>query len=658
MRHTIFSLLLIALPVAPLAAAQSQRQVQQQQAQDDQSDRPKIDVESYSVDVTLVPEKHWLSGKADIKFKQLDRKNYATFDLDRRLRIDRATIGGVDVRYRQFDIDSTVEIDLSNQQFSGSPVLHIEYSGIVDPEENRHDPVLAKVSDDSAFLLYEGKWFPTNGLYRDKADMRIKVHAPADWTLVADVPKSGDGFASSQPSYWGTIAAGKYATTTYKSESGDVTVHSLKGAPEVVKSMAESSGKIFDFYSRRFGSAPAPDLRIVEVQGANWTSQWSVGMLLVPSSELRKDFDVPTLAATIAHQWFPLKVAVKDPAADAWLMDGMSQFASLLYSEQTLPPAELQERVNKALVKAMSYEGTSSIRQAASLEKDSPEYRSLVEYKGAYILRMLRWVIGDENFDKLLSQYVQRFQNTPASTEAFEKLASEVAGGDLGYFFEQWLNGSGIPEFKLEYTVFRTKDGYKVLGQVKQDLDLFKMPVEFQVQTDGDPEYARVDVVGESSEFEVKTDRKPKSVAIDPKGRILRMAPDIRISVLVNRGEEFANDGKYNDAIDQYQKAVDIDAHNSLALFRMGEALFELGNLQAASGMFQEALNGDLKPKWVEVWAFINRGKIFDIRGQRERAVTEYQKAENTGDDSYGAQAEAVKYVKEPFRRAGKTTIG
>jgi tetratricopeptide (TPR) repeat protein len=83
-----------------------------------------------------------------------------------------------------------------------------------------------------------------------------------------------------------------------------------------------------------------------------------------------------------------------------------------------------------------------------------------------------------------------------------------------------------------------------------------------------------------------------------------------------------------------------------------------LGNLQAAAGMFQEALNGDLKPKWVEVWAYINRGKIFDIRGQRDRAVTEYQKAVNTGDDSYGAQGEAEKYTKEPFRRGGRTTIG
>jgi tetratricopeptide (TPR) repeat protein len=215
-----------------------------------------------------------------------------------------------------------------------------------------------------------------------------------------------------------------------------------------------------------------------------------------------------------------------------------------------------------------------------------------------------------------------------------------------------------VPEFKIDYIVYREKNGYKVGGQVKQDLDLFKMPVEFQVQTDGDPEYARVEVVGESSELDVKTDRKPKAVLIDPREKILRMSGDIRVSVLINRGEEYSNEGQFNAAIDEFQKAVDLDAHNSLALFRMGEALFELGNLQAAAGMFQEALNGDLKPKWVEVWAYINRGKIFDIRGQRDRAVTEYQKAINTGEDAYGAQAEADKYTKEPFRRSGRTTIG
>ena len=83
MRYLSLSLLIVALLavlavlVAPMSAQQS-RPGQQQAAQDDQSDRPKIDVESYAVDVTLAPQEHRLAGKADIRFKQLDRKAYAT----------------------------------------------------------------------------------------------------------------------------------------------------------------------------------------------------------------------------------------------------------------------------------------------------------------------------------------------------------------------------------------------------------------------------------------------------------------------------------------------------------------------------------------------------------------------------------------------------
>ena len=89
-------------------------------------------------------------------------------------------------------------------------------------------------------------------------------------------------------------------------------------------------------------------------------------------------------------------------------------------------------------------------------------------------------------------------------------------------------------------------------GTIRQDLDLFKMPVELQVQTDGDPEYIRVDVVGEASDFDVVVQRKPKVIVIDPRERLLRMSDDIRIAVLVNRGEDFVADGKYNEAIDEY----------------------------------------------------------------------------------------------------------
>jgi tetratricopeptide (TPR) repeat protein len=66
---------------------------------------------------------------------------------------------------------------------------------------------------------------------------------------------------------------------------------------------------------------------------------------------------------------------------------------------------------------------------------------------------------------------------------------------------------------------------------------------------------------------------------------------------------------------------------------------------------FREALNGDLEPKWTEVWAHINLGKIFDVTGQRDRAVNEYQLALRTKDNTQGAQEEASKYLKAPYER-------
>jgi hypothetical protein len=654
------SLIIAVAALAIAAPAVAQRGQTVRLAPTDTSDRPQIAVDAYMIDLTILPDEHAIRATADIQFRQLDRRNFATFELDKRLHVSNVTVAGEQVRFRQFDFDSTFEVDFGSQPFVGTPAIHVEYGGVLEPSEDRdrrddrRDPVLNRVSDESAFLLYEGKWFPTNGLYKSKANMHLRVHAPNGWSVVSDLTPAADGFSSRTPSYWGMLAAGKYTGVTAKAGKNEIAVDTLKASTESVTPLAESAGKILDFYTETFGPAPSPRFRIVEVQGANWSSQWSLGALLLPSSQFRPDFDLDALARTLAHQWFPLKVSVANPSTDAWLVDGMSVFASMLYFEKSLSPADAQDHIHKALVKALGYEGSTTIRDAGSLDKDTIEYHTLVEYKGAYVLRMLQWLMGDEKFHTVMTRYLEQFDSKPASTDAFIKLASDVAGEDLNYFFEQWLNSSGVPEFKDEWVVKRVKNGYMVQGEVKQDLDLFKMPVELQITTDGDPDYQRIDVSGSSSEFSITTERKPKELVIDPHERILRLSPGIHVAVFINRGEEFANDGHYNDAIDEYQRAIDVDKNNSLAAFRMGEALFELGNAQAAANSFRDALNGDMKPKWVEVWAHINLGKIYDYRGQRDRAVPEYQKAVNTGDDAYGAQAEAQKYIAEPFRKGGK----
>src|SRR5213075_2549771 len=150
----------------------------------DTSDRPKIDIESYVIDVTLMPAEHQLSGTVDVKFRQLERSGYVTFDLDSRLHVDKVTLDGMETRFRQYDLDSTVEVSTTGQQ-ADVATAHFEYKGFFDPQGDKRAPVLGSISEDGVFLLYESKWFPTNELYKDKATVTLRVHAPADWTVLS-----------------------------------------------------------------------------------------------------------------------------------------------------------------------------------------------------------------------------------------------------------------------------------------------------------------------------------------------------------------------------------------------------------------------------------------------------------------------------------------
>jgi hypothetical protein len=294
---------------------------------------------------------------------------------------------------------------------------------------------------------------------------------------------------------------------------------------------------------------------------------------------------------------------------------------------------------------------TVPVIQSARLEDYSPELWALTGSKGASLVGMLRYVMGDDNFFKTLKAYPQQFSWKSANTDDFRKVAETVAGQDLGYFFIQWIESSGAPEFKLEYTIFRTQKGFRVMGKISQDLDTFRMPVDLKIETEGNPEEKRVEVVGTSSEFSVDTFGKPKNVVIDTNNRVLRYSPQVRVAVAIRRGEQFAELSEFGEALKEYQKALETNRTSSLAHYRIAEVHFLQNNYQPAANEFREVIAGDLEPKWTEVWARISLGKIFDISGQRERAVNEYNLAIRTKDDTQGAQEEAAKYLKTAYER-------
>jgi hypothetical protein len=634
--------------------------------------RPQIDVESYAVEAILNPAEGELTGTTEIRFVQLDRQNYAVFDLDHRLRVRDVYLGEeepVPARFRQFDLDSTLEVDLSDLGQFDQPFIRVEYAGLLDPE-NEYDPVLSRVLLDSAFLLEESRWFPMNGVHQDPALLDLHVTLPADWEVVS--PLSETGFELADPirrtvrralvsetsGHWGTLVAGMYESSTFAAIDGtSIETIVFPRSQDATPAMSEASAEYFRFFRDTFGEPVDPTFQIIEIEGANWDSRSIPGMILLPASAFNADFDPFELAQHVAKQWFPVTYSVEDPVADAWLAEGLGVFSSLRYFENTLSPADADDYVERTLVKALSYPNGLPLIEVGSLSPDSSEYSALAAFKGGFVFRMLSDVMSEDAFENMLAAFPTTFADRPLSTRALLEVSSDAAGDDLTFFFDQWLNSSGVPEFTRDFVVYRRPDGYEVMGQIEQDLDLFRMPIEIEVDTDGESEYKEIWVSGPSSEMDLLTERKPEGIVIDPRMKLLRVSPEIRVKVNISRGEDLADQGRFNDAIQEYQAAVDEDRLNSLAFFRMGEAYFELGNLQLAANLFRESLNGDLDPIWIEVWAYINIGKIYDIRRDRERALAEYQKALNTRDDAFGAQTEAQQFVEEPFRGSGQVVF-
>lgn len=86
---------------------------------------------------------------------------------------------------------------------------------------------------------------------------------------------------------------------------------------------------------------------------------------------------------------------------------------------------------------------------------------------------------------------------------------------------------------------------------------------------------------------------------------------------------------------------------NSLAHFRLGESFFQQHELQLAANEFRAAVKGDPHPNWIDAWAHIDLGEIFDSTKQRDRAIRQYQAAVQTRDDTQGAQAFALKRLRD-----------
>jgi tetratricopeptide (TPR) repeat protein len=637
------------------------------------AEKMRLQVDDYQIDAELTPHTHKLVARAKVKFTALEDLNIATFELHNALRLTKVSdAAGKLLSAERVTQDSTVRVQLPEGITKGtSATLTFEYEGVLDSADE--SPVqglkLASIGDDTTYLLYAARWFPVNayGINRFTATINIAVPAhmvvigsgketassgPAKKGAAGGLPTKTYTFVWSKPSFPGTIVAGQFQE--FKSNEAGLDLHLFfkPNHQTLGPQYTETAVKEFIYYVTLYGPLPDSTLKVVEIPDDTVPSAWAPQIAAIASRAITERVNYRLLANTIAHQWWGASVS---PASrdDWWLSDGFARYSEARYVEQAAGQAGLEEVIKDMSVGALAYD-TVPLSSAGKLDLFSPEFQSLVTDKGAMILHMLRWVEGDQKFDQTMRTFASKYAGKSASLDDFRAIAEEKYGNQLTWFFSQWLDSTGAPEFKTKYTIYRlgNNKGFRVVGQIAQDLDLFRMPVLLRIDTNGKTEEKRIEVVGTDSAFTVETFGKPRRIVVDPDDRVLKNSTDIKLRSSILRGQGMVTQGDLAGALAEFNKALEVNKNSSLAHYRVAEVFFLQHNFQAAANAYRECLNGDGDPRWTEVWSHIQLGKIFDLTGQRERATNEYRQALQTNDNTQGAQEEARKYLQKPFEQA------
>ncbi|HLZ51628.1 MAG TPA: M1 family aminopeptidase [Candidatus Acidoferrum sp.] len=642
--------------------------------------------EHYDISATLDSTRQSISAIAKIEFRASEVSSNIRVELHPNLIV--SDVKTAEGKTLGFGRDSTnplyVLVTLPTPvQAGGQVTLTFTYSGMLANEENSPVPGVraAVIGRDDAYLLLPSRWFPLTNYPSNRYTATFHLNVP-DTFAVAGSGKAGSPtplagktgaeggrllytFECKSPGPHGTFVAGNLQLNPKQSEGIDVAVYAPRSDSANAQGFADDVARAVTVFSDMFGGLKDPDFTVIQLPDGTLRDFSAPGVLLLSRRLWEPKTAERTIARLVASQWFGDSVLPTSPG-DVWVTDGLSRYCEELYAEQSAGREAGLRAVDEFAVGALMYEDAAPIAQAARLAPYSSDYRSVVLNKGAMVFHMLRALMGDVAFKSLLHDFAVQYAGKTARIEDLINMSDQHVQAaakpgevppNLRAFFAQWLNSTGVPDFTLDYVVYRTPKGFRVVGKIKQPIDTFSMPVQIRIDTEGNPETKWVDVLGLESPFTVETFGRPKpgGIKIDPNNLVLKGSTSLRARAAIARGEELAEQGLYYDAIRQYQRALSIQPGRPLANFRMGEAFFYQKNYQAAANAFRESLQAVPEPseKWTEVWGHIYLGKIFDLLGQRERAVNEYSKAKQTNDDTGGAQLEAERWLKKAYSEGG-----
>ena len=318
-----------------------------------------------------------------------------------------------------------------------------------------------------------------------------------------------------------------------------------------IERIADESADAFRFFKGRFGDPAMPVTVISPLPGefgqgfpglvyASTLSYFERGdSLLKGLPPERQRFHADLLRPhEIAHQWWG-NVVNSDLDRDAWIMEALATYSSVLWLEERDGVAERDRTLGDFRDNLLRRSGDGTVEGAGPIvlghrlrtSKLPEAYRVIVYEKGAWIMHMLRGILGDESFFAMLRRLCEEFAATPVTTELLRLHAAEfVPDGyhdpELVDFFDQWVYGTGIPRLTARWN--QSSRGGRHLFRLKLDRegvpDHFRLRVPVEVHTLPGRSLVKTVLSEDNTDeagFSVVLRNPASRVVVDPEGWIL-----------------------------------------------------------------------------------------------------------------------------------------
>ncbi len=227
------------------------------------------------------------------------------------------------------------------------------------------------------------------------------------------------------------------------------------------------------------------------------------------------------IAHELAHQWWGDAVTCKD-WRHLWLNESFASYFDPLYVEYSRGKDEFDYAMFNDQQSGIRVDSVRGRKPIVSVES----YGENIYPRGAAVLHMLRFLLGDTLFWKSINHYITKYQFMPVETNDFKTAIEEATGQNLYWFFDEWVYKAGHPVFDLKYTWDETSKLVALSVRQTQKMDsltgVFRMPVDVEITTPSGSTLHHLQILTKDTIYTLPADARPLLVVFDKGNWLLK----------------------------------------------------------------------------------------------------------------------------------------